>query len=170
MSVFVIGCLHLGHENMSKYRGYSSADEYFKKLKEKWNSVVLSKKDIVFILGDISMENSKHYGLLNELNGRKKVILGNHDRPQDVIELLKYVESVCGMYEYKGYVLTHAPLHPSQLYRYKKNIHAHIHFEKLPRYYIDYSRFKIIDCNKKYQHVDAEILGLEPQLINNILK
>lgn len=37
--VLTIGCLHLGHENMAKRRGFISAEHYFSLLKHKWNGV-----------------------------------------------------------------------------------------------------------------------------------
>ena len=74
------------------------------------------------------MEKSSPYHLLDRLNGTKKVILGNHDKPSHVPELLKHVNSVGGMVQYKGVVLTHCPIHPSELeYRFPLNIHGHIH-------------------------------------------
>jgi calcineurin-like phosphoesterase family protein len=61
-------------------------------------------------------------------NSRKVVVLGNHDRRQDVKKLLEYVESVAGMIQYKGVILTHAPIHTRELeYRFKYNVHGHIH-------------------------------------------
>lgn len=38
---------------------------------------------------------------------------------QHVQELLKYVESVAGMIDYKGFALTHCPIHPIELERYR---------------------------------------------------
>jgi calcineurin-like phosphoesterase family protein len=63
------------------------------------------------------------------LNGVINVVLGNHDERNHVQELLKYVNSVAGMVDYKNKViLTHCPIHPSQLeFRYSHNIHGHVH-------------------------------------------
>lgn len=128
MSVFFISDLHLGHENMAIKRGFSCADEMNEHIIGCWNSVV-NKKDITYILGDITMERKRDYPLLDLLKGEKIVVLGNHDRRQDVRELLKYVNSIAGMINYKGtHILTHCPIHPSELeYRFKFNIHGHVH-------------------------------------------
>jgi calcineurin-like phosphoesterase family protein len=125
-----IADLHLGHINMALHRGFSSVEEHDEYVIEKYNGVV-HKRDVTYILGDVTMEKSSPYPLLDRLNGVKHVVLGNHDRRQDVKKLLEHVESVAGMIQYKGVMLTHCPIHPMELdYRFNKNIHGHIH-EKL---------------------------------------
>ena len=108
-TVYAFSDPHLGHKGMAEYRGFSSVEEHDDHLIAQWNSVVKSKRDLVYILGDITLENSRYYHLLDRLMGRKIVVLGNHDKPKDVAELLKYVESVAGVIEYKGYLLSHIP-------------------------------------------------------------
>jgi calcineurin-like phosphoesterase family protein len=97
------------------------------------------------------MEKSSPYPILNRLNGYKKVVLGNHDQPQHVKELLKYVNCVCGSFEYKGNILTHIPISESELYRYKRNIHGHLHENKLE--------------NEKYLNVSCEFDVYTPILL-----
>ena len=127
MSVLFIADLHLGHESMAVKRGFEDAEAMFQHLKAKWNAKV-HKRDLVYILGDVAMENSKHYHLLKELKGLKYVVLGNHDMRKDVIELQKYVDGIAGMVKYKGIFLTHCPIHPMELgYRVSRNIHGHLH-------------------------------------------
>lgn len=149
MSVLIIGCLHFGHENMAKMRGFSSAKEHDENLITEWNKVVC-KRDKVFILGDISMESSKPYYLLDELNGMKHVILGNHDDSRDIKSLLRHVDYISGPLKYKkDYWLTHIPVHPIEFeYRIKGNIHAHIHDVRLD--------------DNRYFHADAKKLNYQP--------
>lgn len=159
MSVFFISDLHLGHENMAKKRGFSCADEMNEHIINSWNAVVC-KRDMVFLPGDVTMEKKRYYPLLDKLNGDKTVILGNHDRRQDVTELLKYVNSVAGMMNYKSSViLTHCPVHPSELeYRYKYNIHGHVHENSLE--------------DPRYINVSAEVVNYTPvefsELMNRV--
>lgn len=122
-----IGCLHLGHEAVAKWRGFNNSEEHDNHLIEKWNSKV-NKRDLTYILGDITNESKKHYHLLDKLNGRKIAILGNHDLPKHSRELLNYVESIGGLKKYKGIFLSHCPVHSSELdYRISLNIHSHLH-------------------------------------------
>ena len=78
---------------MAIRRGFKDEFEMDDYIVEQWNSVV-KKKDVTWILGDVTFEKSTPYILLNQLNGIKKIILGNHDQPQHVPELLKYVNNV----------------------------------------------------------------------------
>jgi len=122
-----IADLHLSHTNMATRRGFSTVEQHDEHIIEKWNSVV-KKQDVTYILGDVTMEKSAPYHLLDRLNGLKHVVMGNHDRRQDVRKLLEHVESVAGMVQYKGAILTHCPIHPMELeHRFPKNIHGHIH-------------------------------------------
>ena len=77
-----------------------------------------------------------------------KVVLGNHDQPQHVKELLKYVNSVCGMIKYKGFILSHCPVHESELERYYKNIHGHVHENSL--------------ADDRYINVSCEVVNYSP--------
>ena len=153
MSTFFIGCLHLGHESMAKFRGFENSEQHDNYLIKQWNSVI-DKRDKVYILGDVTVESRKHYHKLNLLKGIKTVVLGNHDHEKDVRELLKYVEKVAGCVKYRGYILTHIPIHSDEFYRFKGNIHAHIH-EKL-----------VLDANGlpdcRYIHTDAKLLDFKP--------
>jgi calcineurin-like phosphoesterase family protein len=151
---------HFGHRNMAIKRGFKDEEEMNKHIVKQWNSIV-SKKDVTYILGDITMEKASQYYWLNELNGIKKVILGNHDEPQHVPELLKYVNNVAAMKYLKhkkhgNIILTHAPIHPCELeYRYTINIHGHVHENTLP--------------DKRYINVSAEVIDYKPKLLEELL-
>jgi calcineurin-like phosphoesterase family protein len=88
-----IADLHLSHLNMAIKRGFSSIEEHDELIIERWNRTV-SKRDVTYILGDITMEKKSPYHMLSRLNGVKHVDLWNNDRNQDVQELLKHVHSV----------------------------------------------------------------------------
>lgn len=149
--VYVIADLHLGHESIAKLRGFESSEAHDEYLIKKWNSV-MSKRDVIYILGDIAMEKHWHYKILNELRGVKKVVLGNHDKGKHVKYLLEFVNTVSGMIKYNKYWLTHCPMHPNELYG-KINIHGHVHY-------------KTID-DPMYVNVSAEVVDYTPQLITN---
>ena len=163
--VHFIADLHFGHTNMAIKRGFESAKEHDEHIISQWNKKV-NKRDVVWILGDVTMESSKSYPLLNRLNGMKKVVLGNHDRPSDILNLLIYVQAVAGIVKYKGIWLSHCPVHERELeFRVPRNIHGHIHenhvmreelyiegivWEKDPRYHC-------VSC----EHVDYTPVTLE---------
>jgi calcineurin-like phosphoesterase family protein len=156
-----ISDLHLGHLNMAVKRGFPSYHQMHEYMIEQWNSTV-RKHDVTYILGDVTMESKNFYYLLDCLTGIKKVILGNHDRPQDVPELLKYVNWVGGMYKFKdknygSVFLTHCPIHPRELeFRVSFNIHGHIHENTLD--------------DNRYFNVSAEVIDYTPQTFEELLK
>lgn len=157
--ILFISDTHFHHTNMAIKRGFSTAEEMNQHILEKWNSKVL-KKDTVYLLGDVTMEKA-NYEILNKLNGYKKVILGNHDQPQHIPELLKYVNSVCGMYK-KGFeevkgniIMTHCPIHEGELNRFKYNIHGHVHENSLE--------------DSRYINVSCEVIDYTPKFIEELL-
>lgn len=160
--VFFIADLHLGHTNMALHRGFSTVEEHDKYIIAKWNSVV-SKRDVTYILGDVTMEKSAPYYLLDRLNGLKHVVLGNHDRRQDVKKLLEHVESVAGMVQYKGIMLTHCPIHPMELeHRFRYNIHGHIHENQVMRVDVPDERYICVSCERvNYTPKTLEELGIK---------
>lgn len=173
MSVHFIGCLHLGHKWIAQHRGFTDEFDHDEHLIESWNSVV-HKKDLVWILGDVTMETDKHYYQLDRLKGRKKVVLGNHDLPEHIGELLKHVETVAGMVDYKGFVLTHCPIHPNEMGFCRGNIHAHIHHENTLDEVIISDRYNDPDAKQKptlakYLNVDAHRLGYKPMSLEEVL-
>ena len=89
---------HFGHEAMSVMRGFKTVEEHDNYIVEKWNSVV-KRKDLTYILGDVTMEKSS-YEILDILNGKKNVILGNHDKMNHVGNLLNYVQKVGWLVRY----------------------------------------------------------------------
>lgn len=59
---------------------------------ERWNKKV-NKYDIVYIIGDFSFASTEHTKkILNQLNGRKFLILGNHDKSSE--SLRGYFEQI----------------------------------------------------------------------------
>lgn len=158
---------HFYHENMAIKRGFLNAEAMNEHIISCWNSVV-KHKDITYLLGDITMEKS-NYEILKRLNGVIHVVLGNHDQKQHVPELLKYVKSVSGIINYKSdYVLTHCPIHTSELkYRFKYNIHGHVHLKSILKdvLFSDYLGEK----DSRYINVCAEVINYTPKTIKELL-
>ena len=141
---------------MALKRGFSCADEMNEHIVNQWNKVV-NKKDTTYILGDLTMEKA-NYEILNRLNGIKHIVLGNHDEGQHTKILQQYVNKIAGMVNYKKeFILTHCPIHPCELeYRFKYNIHGHVHENTLP--------------DKRYINVSAEVIDYTPKLLTELIK
>lgn len=120
---------HFGHTNILEYEKYArpfdTINEMHEVMIERWNRVVGSG-DTVFHLGDFCF--GKHnLHLANRLNGKKKLILGNHDTYPSA-DYLRYFEKLYGVVFWRKCVLSHTPLHPSGLgSRWFLNVHGHLH-------------------------------------------
>jgi calcineurin-like phosphoesterase family protein len=78
-NIFITADLHFCHDNIRKHtnRPWTTCDEMDTALINNWNNVV-SKNDTVYIVGDFAWKNHNHY--IMALNGKKILILGNHDK------------------------------------------------------------------------------------------
>lgn len=84
MALFTIADLHLSFGTNKPMDVFGKAwENYTKRLKENWQAKV-SSEDTVVIPGDISWgtylaDIDRDFSFLNELNGRKIILKGNHD-------------------------------------------------------------------------------------------
>lgn len=118
---------HFYHKNVLTYenRPFSDIKEHNQYIIDVNNSLV-KENDNLYILGDVSFIESG-VKLLEKLNGNKVLILGNHDKPKFTNLYLKYCSKVVSTLNYRNYLLSHIPIHPDSLGRYKGNIHGHLH-------------------------------------------
>lgn len=132
MKRFLISDTHFGHSKILEFNNYdgspvrpfSTVEEMDETMVENWNSVV-GPNDKVYHLGDVVM-SKKSLPILNRLNGKKTLIAGNHDI-FDTKEYLKYFDNMRGYRVIDGYILSHIPIHPDTIERFKGNIHGHLH-------------------------------------------
>lgn len=79
---FYIGDCHFGHDKVRIMDGrpFASVEEMDAHMIRCWNETVRKKKDEVVILGDFCMgKGEKTMEILAQLNGRKYLVIGNHD-------------------------------------------------------------------------------------------
>lgn len=72
---------HFGHRNIIRYcqRPFATVEEMNETIIDNWNGVV-GKDDVVFHLGDFSVGGAAEWtSLIDSLNGRIFLVLGNHD-------------------------------------------------------------------------------------------
>lgn len=128
--------LHLGHGNIAARRerkdNFPQAHHDELILDNLANS--LGKRDVLYVLGDVSYTEEGLWRL-KKLPGRKIMIMGNHD----VFPAYKYLEvfeDVRGAFKWKhGTIITHIPIHSDEFYRWKLNIHGHLHWKKVMWHY-----------------------------------
>lgn len=144
MKTFLIADTHFGHTNVLSFLkedGTKLRPDFYniyhhdEVLIENWNSVV-GVNDKVYHLGDVGFKSfSQLQAIFNRLNGTKVLIKGNHDN----FKLAQYAQlfkDVRAYHVLDKYILSHVPIHPESLSRWKANIHGHLHANVLkdPRY------------------------------------
>ncbi|MGM0409125.1 MAG: metallophosphoesterase [Bacillota bacterium] len=158
---WLIADTHFGHENIIKYenRPFKNADEMDKKLIHNWNKKV-KEDDIVYHLGDFALTNTeKQFEIFNQLNGKKYLIIGNHDQ-QSRTKLLDRMgfEDAFDKYEYdKNIIFTHRPI---EVENNQINIHGHIHG-------LFYENSKWKDNN--HFCVSVELINYEPISVETVM-
>lgn len=133
MNIFLTSDTHYGHANTflkftnpdgTPMRPFSSIEEMDDCMVERWNSVV-RHDDLVYHLGDVVV-NKRHLFNVGRLQGRKRLIMGNHD-VQATRMYMDYFEEVYAMKVLDQLVLTHFPMHPNCVPRFGTNVHGHLH-------------------------------------------
>lgn len=157
-TVFITSDWHLGHKNICKFREVFSSQKQHEELILKLYRQCVTKRDIVWFLGDIIFEPN-YLQVVQDLPGTKKLVLGNHDtdRGVDVADLCLVFDEIHGMAKYKHTWLSHAPIHQDEL-RGKSNIHGHTHNHIVddPRYYnvcLEHTEYR----PKPYQNILLEL-------------
>ena len=162
---FLIGDTHFCHSNILKFTkedgsllrpGFNSIQEHDEFLINNWNSVV-SPNDKVYHVGDVGFFNTTSaLEILNKLNGTKILIKGNHDN----LKLSVYSQvfkDVRAYHVLDKFVLSHIPIHVDSLYRWKANIHGHLHSTNVCTM-ID----GVLVRDKKYINVSCEQINFTP--------
>ena len=131
------------------------------KLIKNWNSVV-GKNDIVYVVGDFALcGKQKIIEIGNRLNGRKRLILGNHDGASVATYREAGFEFV---YNHSivlddFYIISHIPMEGISVNAPFANVFAHVHDDPT---YKDYS------CRSFC--VSAERINYTPILFEDIKK
>lgn len=154
--IFVIADTHFGHKNIIGFeadtRPYASIEEHDADLVYRWNSVV-RKNDTVWHLGDVLFDTAA-FDTLAQLNGVKKLVMGNHDRYPSA-KYLEHFSQIFGTVKMRDCVFTHVPVHPYQFYCFKANVHGHMHSNSLD--------------DPRYICVSAEQVNLTPILLDTVM-
>lgn len=136
--IYFTSDLHLGHENVIKFenRPFSNADEMNRVLIANYNSVV-QPNDTVYILGDLTyrIPSDEANRIISQLNGRKTLIKGNHDKKYDEslfeeITLYKEIK-----WDGNNFILMHYPfMEWNKMYHGSYHLHGHIHSDSSYNY------------------------------------
>lgn len=127
---------HFFHENILKFTGddgkvirnFPDITEMHERMVERWNARV-KDNDYVYHLGDVTFKYDRQFNeLMSRLKGRKRLILGNHDKIKgtNLMDWFEKVELWHGFKEY-NFTAVHIPLRLESLRDGAFCVHGHIH-------------------------------------------
>lgn len=166
--IYVISDTHFNHTNILKFtdadgklfRGdlFKDTDEMNEYMVGKWNETV-TPEDHVYHLGDVYFGSKEKADLLlSRLNGKKRLVLGNHDDGKDPV-LQKHFQKIMVWRKWPEYdcILSHCPLHSSNLYgKVSINVHGHIHQNQAP--------------SNIHVNMSVEQIDYTPQLLDDVIR
>ena len=155
--VYFTSDLHFGHDLLCNALRKMSAKESDELIIENWNNIV-TKRDVVYVLGDITMEKRSNLELLKKLKGTITVVGGNHDVKKCCRTLYDMDIPVMGVLRYNDFICTHIPIHPLFLKECRGNIHGHIH---VPDAEHDYD-MRLPKGSERYYNVNVEFHDYKP--------
>lgn len=130
---FFIADTHFGHEGIIRLcdRPYASQTEMDYSMITAWNKRV-TWNDTVYIIGDLMYRCEDPHHILTHLNGKKRLIIGNHDGSwMSKVDVQKHFLSADLMLELsdgqRGLTLCHYPLLTWKREKKTYMIHGHIH-------------------------------------------
>lgn len=163
MNRYVIADTHFNHANIIGYcnRPFKTVEEMNSKLISNWNNTV-AKDDIIWVLGDFAL-GSKEYIITigNSLNGRKRMVLGNHDRHnKSVFEQagFEFISPYPVLID-KFIILSHAPIQNPKAKSQFYNIYGHVHNDAA-----------YLDIGASGRCVSVERIGYRPIDLDKIIK
>jgi len=124
---------HLFHKNIIKYcnRPFDSVEHMNEEILRKWNERI-TPDDTVYIIGDFALgQKEKATEWLAQANGKKILIIGNHDRSPRTMkeigfdEVHYHLEVTTANNE--RWLLSHFPLPLDLIKSYARLIHGHHH-------------------------------------------
>lgn len=172
MNIFFISDTHFGHANILKFKGldgngvrpqFKTVEEMNETMISRWNGAV-GEHDKVYHLGDVCFGGiDTARTVLPRLNGRKRLILGNHDNVRGH-ELYKYFDKIVVSQKFnegRGFVATHIPIHDTSIDKARINFNLHGHIHERPDVSPQHVNISVEKTNYTPIHLDEVIKIME---------
>ena len=167
---FFIADTHFGHDKIRAIRGFASVQEMDEVLIGNWNARV-SDADDIYIVGDLMYRNTRPAEeYLSCLNGRKHLVIGNHDRAwMKTVRLEKWFEEVGHILEgeRKGTYFTACHYPMMDWYRRRHGayqIYGHIHNNTSDPY------FNFLQTVPQAFNAGVDVNGFKPVTLSELIR
>lgn len=160
MKIWVISDTHFGHVSLAtKYN--ARPDDFEAKIIYNWNTLI-DPTDIVLHLGDLFIGNQSVWkDIVNNLNGNKVLIKGNHDSQSYSWYLNNGFSFACEtcVWDMFGYTIlfSHKPKTEGD---FDINVHGHLHE----------GRHRELQTDHRHILISLEKNGYQPMLLETIIK
>lgn len=178
MTIYFTSDLHLGHKNILKLsnRPFGEIEHHDDTIINNFNRIV-SENDTCYILGDISWNQSyeKYKNIFSRLNGKKYIILGNHDNKQNLIRcqkeglILSVKETQTVQIGKDRIVLSHFPMREwNGFYHNSYHLYAHTHgniedYKQSTDIGVDCWEYEPVSWEEVKEYIDK---NCEPNVVN----
>ena len=168
--IYFTSDLHFYHEKIIQHtnRPFASREEMNQKLIHNWNKRV-KDSDKIYILGDLTMKGASYATeVLMQLNGKKYLIRGNHDRfvnqPDFNPNLFAWIKEYDELtYQNHRFILFHYPIKEWNGF-FRGSIHLHGHQHNHSSY-----NYENLEKGLKCFDVGVDANEMEPVSIEDIL-
>ena len=172
---YFIADTHFGHKNILKLckRPFSTQEEMEKQLVENWNRKV-KNNDTIYIIGDLFWDCYSAERILPNLNGKKVLILGNHDESWvNKFDISKHFISISTLLntriDNRFVTLCHYPMlewkgsNKEGSSKQSYLIHGHIHNKVKPEY-------SLLNKNEHCLNAGVDVNDFEPKTLDELIK
>ena len=168
--LYFIGDPHFGHANIIRLCGrpFEDVESMDREMIRLWNARV-RPEDTVWILGDLFFRHKDPVAVLEQLTGKKRLILGNHDGSwTGKVDLSAFFEEVTLMAEWtdgqRRYTLCHYPLLTWNTAGKSFMVHGHIHGNTNSDYW------PLLLVRDNVLNAGVEVNGYQPVTFEELLK
>lgn len=117
------------NDGITPLRPWNNAAEMDDALVENFNNTV-KENDKVYFLGDCVI-NRRGFQVFHRLNCKNLVLIkGNHDIFK-MEDYTPFFRDIRGYHVMDKYILSHIPIHPESMGRFKGNFHGHLHANRV---------------------------------------
>ncbi len=152
-NIYFTSDLHFDHEDIIEgcVRPFNNTKEMNEHIINNFNSIV-RENDILYILGDVMFDHcdSNHIvELLSKINCKKRLIIGNHDKAEEIKSAFETVEFYKEI-EYDGLkiIMSHYPIEEWNN-KFFGSVHLHGHLHSSPKCKYKFFQLQEDDYNLK---------------------
>lgn len=166
MNVWFSSDWHFNHENILKFTSdytgehlrpeFSSVEEMDEAMIDRHNTVV-RPFDKFYCLGDVGFGKERLATILPRLNGKKRLILGNHDQYEMTFYERYFQKIMVSWRPLRSLIFSHFPLHIGEDdKKLLANVHGHVHKNTLN--------------DKRYLNLSVETINYTPIHYDQIIE